>query len=226
MPGRRLLAAAGLLAVTVGGATVDAQEAAAGAPEKQVVPRFEASIMAGYRFLGGLTSAGEAPFRSVDLSNAPTWGATLGYDVSRRFAVEAQYSYARPEATWIPSDSSRARDQSEIGVHDVQLAGLLQVPVEEPDFLVYAGLGVGATILETSGAVGDTAKFSLSVSLGVKRYLSQHVGLRFEARWIPVYLGTSPGGMNMCDADNVFCFSTGDRYLQQLELRGGATFRF
>jgi len=225
MVGRRLLAAVGLLVVASSRTTVEAREAAAGAPARPVADRFEASILGGYRFLGNLTSAGEPPFQSVDLSNSPTWGVTFGYDASPGFVIEAQYSHARSEASWTPPGSSQPRDQFEIGVHDFQLAGLAQVPIDAPDLLAYAGLGAGATILETSGAVGDTAKFSFSVSLGVKRYLSRHVGLRFEARWIPVYLGTSPG-MNMCDADNVFCFSTGDRYMQQLELRGGATFRF
>jgi hypothetical protein len=225
MPGRRLLAAVGLLAVTVSGVTVEAQEAASGAPGRPVVYRFEASVMGGYRFMGDLTSAGEAPFQSVDLSNTPTWGVTLGYDVSPGLAVEAQYSYARTEATWIPWDSSQSRYQFEIGVHDFQLAGLVQVPIEEPDFLVYAGLGGGVTILNTSEAVGDTAKFSFSLSLGVKRYYSRHVGLRFEARWIPAYLWTSPEGVDICDVNDV-CFNTGNRYMQQLEFRGGATFRF
>ena len=172
MVGRRLLAAVGLLAVTVSGRTVEAQEAASGAPGRPVVYRIEASIMGGYRFMGDLTSAGEAPFQSVDLSNTPTWGVTLGYDLSPGVAVEAQYSYARTEATWIPWDSSQARFQFEIGVHDFQLAGLFQVPIEGPDFLVYAGLGGGVTILDTSQAVGDTTKFSFSVSLGAKRYYS------------------------------------------------------
>ena len=103
----------------------------------------------------------------------------------------------------------RSRYQFEIGVHDFQLAGLVQVPIEDPDFLVYAGLGGGVTILDTSKAVGETAKFSFSLSLGVKRYYSRHVGLRFEARWIPAYLWTSPEGVDICDVNDV-CFNTGE----------------
>lgn len=225
MLGRRLLAAVGLLAVTVSGMTVEAQEAASGAPGRPVVYRIEASIMGGYRFLGDLTSAGEAPFQSVDLSNTPTWGVTLGYDISPSLAVEAQYSYARPDATWIPWDPSQPRYQFEIGVHDFQLTALGQVPIEEPDFLAYAGLGGGATILDTSNAVGETVKFSFSLSLGVKRYYSEHVGLRLEARWIPAYLWTSPEGVDICDVNDL-CINTGNRFMQQLELRVGATFRF
>ncbi len=225
MLGRRLLAAVGLLAVAASGRTLEAQEVVSGAPQRPLFYRFEASIMGGYRFLGDLTSAGEAPFQSVDLSNTPTWGVTLGYDLSPTLAVEAQYSYARPEATWIPWDPSQPRYQFTIGVRDFQFAGLLQVPIEEPDFLAYAGLGVGVTILETSEAVGDTAKFSFSLSLGVKRYYSKHVGLRFEARWIPAYLWTTSEGVDICDVNDL-CFNTGNRYMQQLEFRVGATFRF
>jgi hypothetical protein len=225
MFGRRLLAAVGLLTLAIGRGSTEAQETAQSVPVMPRRYRFEASIMGGYRFLGDLTSAGEAPFQSVDLSNTPTWGVTLGYDLSPGLAVEAQYSYARPKATWIPWDSSQSRYQFEIGVHDFQLAGLVQLPIETPDFLVYAGLGGGATILNTSEAVGDTAKFSFSLSLGVKRYYSRHVGLRFEARWIPAYLWTSPEGVDICDVNDV-CFNTGNRYMQQLEFRGGATFRF
>jgi outer membrane protein with beta-barrel domain len=225
MLGRRLLAAVGFLAVAASGRTLEAQEPASGAPKRPLAYRFEASIMGGYRFLGDLTSAGEAPFQSVDLSNTPTWGVTLGYDLSQSLAIEAQYSYARPEATWIPRDPSQSSFQFEIGVRDFQLAGLLQVPIDDPDFLAYAGLGGGVTILDTSEAVGDTAKFSFSLSLGVKRYLSKHVGLRFEARWIPAYLWTSSEGVDICDVNDI-CFNTGNRYMQQLDFRGGATFRF
>jgi hypothetical protein len=44
-------------------------------------------------------------------------------------------------------------------------------------------------------------------------------------RWIPAYLWTSPEGVDICDVNDI-CFNTGSRYMQQLELRAGATFRF
>ena len=77
MLGRRLLAAVGLLAVTVSGMTVEAQEAASGAPGRPVVYRFEASIMGGlpihgrpdFRRRGSFSERG--PFEHADLGRDP-----------------------------------------------------------------------------------------------------------------------------------------------------------
>jgi hypothetical protein len=59
----------------------------------------------------------------------------------------------------------------------------------------------------------------------VRAYLSRHFGLRFEARWAPVYLfSTGPGG---CDWFWPTCVSerTG-HVIQQADFRLGTIFRF
>ena len=79
--------------------------------------------------------------------------------------------------------------------------------------------------INTGEGFGNTAHFSLAVALGLKYYFNEHLGLRAEVHYIPVYLYSSgESDVWLCIDD--FCWDTGSRFLQQFDLRAGATFRF
>ncbi len=206
------------------GRSAQAQETEASARVVKPFPRFEFAILAGYRFESSLTFNGPSRYSSVDIENAPTYGFTFGYHISPTLEVDLEYSYADPGAIAIARDPRDPNRSFDIGIHDIQLGWVLNFWTPEARVWPYFGFALGATILNAKEGIADSAQPSLSVSLGVKAYLSEHVGLRAEVRYIPAYLYTTGNGVDLCF--EYACFNTGDRYLQQLDLRAGATFRF
>jgi hypothetical protein len=112
----------------------------------------------------------------------------------------------------------------DLGVHQFQFIPQLNFAPPRAKTRVYFGVGVGFTLLNGEPTIQDTIQPSFSVSLGVKHYLSRSVGLRLEFRYAPAFLYTTGNGTELCFGDS--CWNTGDRYLQQVDFRGGATFRF
>jgi hypothetical protein len=180
---------------------------------------FEISVMAGWRFESTLSFLEPTLYDRVEIDNAPTFGVTLGYG-----AVELGYSYANAPATSIPLDPAFPPRAFHIGIHDIQLGLLGNLASPQATWRPYLELALGATILNTDQSVGDTAYFSLGVALGVKAYLADHVGLRAEIHYVPVYLYTTGTGFTFCYEG--FCWDAGARFLQQVDLRAGGTFRF
>jgi len=91
----------------------------------------------------------------------------------------------------------------------------------------YLGLGLGFGVLVPSIDRPAETKLTFSIAGGVRTYFSPHVGLRFEARWAPVYLfSTGPGGYD-CDPFYFVCTSRDTGHvIQQADFRLGVIFRF
>lgn len=185
--------------------------------------KFEASVLGGYRFEGTFHLIGDAPYPRIEIDNTFTFAFSLGYMLNPLLETEINYSYATPVATaTAPGDTSPPFD---IGMHEFQAGILLFLASPDARTRVYFELLLGATVLNTSRDVGDTVKFTPGISLGVKTYPSKHVGVRAEIHYTPMYLYTTGTGTELC-FDYGGCWDTGARYLQQVDLRAGATFRF
>lgn len=89
----------------------------------------------------------------------------------------------------------------------------------------YFGVGVGFTLLNGSPTLDNTVQPAFSVLLGVKTYFGKTFGGRAEFRYAPAFLYTTGNGTELCFYGGG-CWNTGDRYLRQIDFRGGATFRF
>ncbi len=200
-----------------------AQEAPA--PQPAPWPRWEAGVLAGYRFEGTFHLLGDAPYPTVEVDNTFTFAFSLGYHLNPNWEVEVNYSYASPQATAVSRVPGDTNPFFNIGMHEFQ-AGLLAY-LSEPTARVrlYFELLLGDTILNTTRDLGETNKFTPGIALGVKAYLSEHVGWRAEAHYTPMYLYTTGTGTILC-FDYGGCWDTGARYLQQVDVRAGATFRF
>lgn len=186
--------------------------------------RFEIAVLAGYRFESTLTFHVPTRYDRVEIDNAPTWGVTAGYNLNRNYGAEIQYSYASVGATAIALDPENPNQSFFVGMHDFQLG--LYAYLSEPTEAVrpFLELAIGATVLNSDQSLDEKVQLSLGVSLGVKYYLSDHVGLRAEIHYVPVFLYSTGSDIWVC-YDSI-CWDTGGRYLQQVDLRAGATFRF
>jgi len=224
MSGRLLRVAVLLGTLAVAVSPAEGQETSASASAVKPYTRFEFAILGGYRFESSLTFGGPSRYSSVDIDNAPTFGLIFGYYINPILEVEFAYSYADPGALAIATDPRDPNRAFDIGIHDIQVGWVLNFRSPRDRVWAYFGFGLGVTILNAREGIADSTQPSFSVSLGVKAYLSDKVGLRAEVRYIPAYLYTTGSGVDLC-FDNS-CWNTGDRYLQQLDLRAGATFRF
>jgi len=174
----------------------------------------------GYRFGG--TVASETGTFSADPNLA--WGATLGFRVKRDGLVEFVYSR---QSTGIQFDPDTAGKVSvgDGSIEYFQVGGALEFGQNEKT-MPYFALTVGGTRFASKSAnYGDDWRFSWGAALGFKTYLSQHVGLRAQARlWMSTlssdsdFWCTLPGGCVIVASNGVF-FTQG-------ELSGGVMFVF
>lgn len=216
--------AAALCAALLAGGTARAQNP----PEPPLPipgPRFEIALLAGYQLNSNLTWREVTPYTRVDVANSPTWGVTGGYAFDPILGGEIQYSYTRPKATAVARNPQTPSPAFEIGIHQFQFVPVVNFAPPRASVRPYFGFGVGFTLLNGSPTLDNTVQPAFSVLLGVKTYLGKSFGLRLEFRYAPAFLYTTGNGTQFC-FDGGGCWNTGDRYLQQIDFRGGATVRF
>jgi len=192
----------------------------AGAAPLAAQAGIEITPTVGYRFGGTVNSDGGQFSADPNLA----WGATFGLRVKRDGLVE--FAYSR-QSTGIQFDSDSA---GKIAVGDAsieyfQLGGALEFGDDEVT-KPYFALTIGGTRLAALDRdIGDEWRFSFGAALGLKFYLSEHVGLRTQARlWMSTLSSDTefwcslPGGCVISASDGVF-FTQG-------ELSGGVIFSF
>ena len=182
-------------------------------------------MLGGYRFEGTFHFIGDVPYPKIEVDNTFTFAFSLGYHFNPNEEVELNYSYATPQASASSPFAGGSTAFFDIGMHEFQAGFLVYLVDPSAPVRVYLEGLLGVTILNTFGDVGDTVKFTPGISLGVKARLTDHVGLRAEAHYTPMYLYTTGDGATLCFEDGG-CWDTGARYLQQVDLRAGVTFRF
>lgn len=201
---------------------LEAQGPVGPAPERHV----DLAVMAGYRFESTITFEFPGDYDRIEVDDAPTWGVALGYGPNPNWEFELQYSYTKAPATAIGTNPRVVNQSFDLGLHDFQLGALGYLASAQEKLRPYFELSLGTTLINTGEGFGNTARFSLAVALGLKYYFNEHLGPRAEVHYIPVYLYSSgDSGVLIC-IDEYTCWDTGSRFLQQVDLRAGLTFRF
>lgn len=223
MPSARLLSPLG--AALLAGAAAAAQTNAPAPPPG----RLEATLLAGYRIEGSLESQ-TAPGRPVlDLGNAATFGLALDWRIDRYGDVEIQYGYTNSAATTlVQNDAGQILrvPSYDVAIHDVTFGAIVNLLGPDKPVRPYVGVGIGFSVLDPSNQFPAETKLLFSLAGGARAYLSSRFGLRFEARWVPVYLFSSGGGID-CAPLWVVCWATNESHvLQQADFRLGAILRF
>lgn len=174
----------------------------------------------GYRF-GGTVNSDGGQFAA---SNDVAWGGTIGYRVKPDGLVELVYS-RQPTTIKFSSDTAGSFTVGDAAIEYIQIGGALEFG-HNPNTKPYFALTVGGTHLapEASGHNSEWL-FSFGGALGLKTYLSQHIGLRAQARlWMSTlsadteFWCTLPGACVIHASNGVF-FAQG-------ELSGGVIFAF
>jgi hypothetical protein len=190
------------------------------APSLAAQTGLEFTPTVGYRF-GGTIDNDDGKFSANDNL---AWSGTLGYRVKRDGLVELVYSRQSTTVRFKP-DTGAAVTIGDAAIEYLQLGGALEFG-DDPNTKPFFALTIGGTHFapENPDLVGEWV-FSFGAALGLKTYLSQHVGLRAQARlWMSTLSSNTqfwcslPGGCVIHASSGVF-FTQG-------ELSGGAMFVF
>jgi hypothetical protein len=203
------------------GESADAATVPARAPER----RFEITAMGGYRIEGDLTTKSGAPYSHTSFDDAPTFGIALDYALGSIVDAEVQYSYASLTGTAFAVDHGTPNLEVEMRTSDILFSLLYSFPTSSGRLRPFLGIGVGFTSRDQGPQLGTSTRWSMSFSGGLRAYLSDRFGLRFQARWIPAYLYDLPGGYWYCPG-GICVWSSNSKFLQQFDFQGGVIFRF
>jgi len=220
-PSVRKLAGAVLFFVgTVGTAVAQAQQMPSGNDDAQVPTRWEVTPFVGYRMGGDFDITGATG--GADLDDQGSFGFAVNLAIDEGSSYELFYS--RQEASFARNSALAPFD---LDVEYLHLGGTLVVNDELP-LAPYIVGGLGLTRLSPQTGTGsDDTRFSFSLGAGVKLPVTQHFGLRLEAR----------GYLTLVNSDSAFFCASGsqggicaiqvksDAFIQY-ELLAGAVFAF
>lgn len=156
--------------------------------------------------MAGISTAGGVDL-NVDLNNRDsfsvgsgfTWGGTLGYYLSRYVQFEVQY--ARQNSTLGPNFEIDPGLPDEIGLGIDQILGnfVFQTNLAGGTFSPFFLVGAGAAIFTPDNRdIGDldpidsTTRFQWGIGGGLKVFVSDRVGFRFQGRYKPTNMGSQP----------------------------------
>ncbi len=185
---------------------------------------WEFTPMAGYRTFGSLTTTDVAAYSELKFKSGFTWGFALGYDFSPNAFADVTFSYISSDATAVGRPGVADRTIS-VKHYDTLFNAYYEFLDPGAKVRPYLGAGIGFTILAPSDNLNDLTRFSFGIAGGLKTYFGDHWGLRFDARWMPLYLYSTSGG-TWCDPFYGCYYYSNDHMLQQGDFKGGIIFRF
>jgi opacity protein-like surface antigen len=163
----------------------------------------EINPFAGYLFGGRFPQGTLAIFDTkVDVDNHATYGARLGWNITSKVEIEGQVS--RTETAFVTPGSGEVFSSSGQRLGDLTIDYLLGYGTfnfGHGRAVPYVTFGMGAARLDADICRGvvtipekpcvnpdrDT-RFTASAGVGLKAFLTPHVGLRFDGRYYGTYL--------------------------------------
>ena len=143
--------------------------------------RFELTPHATYHMGGSID--GEGTFPDLEFDDGLAYGVMFDVPLSNNLQLEF---YANTQDADLFFDNGRFGPDTELTTIDVTYlhVGLL-AQFGSPAVTSYFVVSAGATELNASGkGAGEDTKLSVGLGGGVKAFFTDHLGLRFEARYI------------------------------------------
>lgn len=192
--------------------------------------RFEITPFVGYETSASypifLTSGpvGSDPVDRLRVNDSIAFGGFLDYSLTENFQPEFMWnrnntSYSAHD---IVTDSYVSAYHSVIDQY--QFGGLFMFRSSEEKIRPYVAASVGFTHDSNGNSTPDRTEFSYSLGGGVKYYLSRHIGLRGDLRYLPTY-GNSANGQ-YCGSFGGCYYGNVYHYLNRGSFTGGIVFKF
>ena len=186
--------------------------------------RFEVQPFAGYKYGGGV-DVGSNPFgvNRINIDSSVSYGVTATFNPAERLGVEFLWDRQPTNAT--ANYNSGGSLGTKVGFTMDQYHGDFLFSLADHGSKVEPFVLVGFGASNMHGGGSSTTKFSFGVGGGLKYFVTQHIGLRVQARYTPTYAYTTSGGI-WCNWWG-YCWSVpNDHFLNQGDVTGGVVFRF
>ena len=160
--------------------------------------RFEFTPMVGISTAGSVDlDLNDLDRRSFSVGSGFTWGGTLGYFLSRY--VQFEVEYARQNSSLSRNFDLDPDIPQSIGLGVDQILGNLVFQTSlagggvAPFFLVGAGAAIFTpdnSELQLDDELGSSTRFQWGIGGGVKLYVTDRIGFRFQGRYRPTNAGS------------------------------------
>jgi opacity protein-like surface antigen len=160
--------------------------------------RFEITPMVGISTAGSVDlDINDLDRRSFSVGSGFTWGGTLGYFLSRY--VQFEIEYARQNSSLSRNFDLDPDIPQSIGLGVDQILGnfVFQTSLAgggvAPFFLVGAGAAIFTpdnSELQLDDELGSSTRFQWGIGGGVKLYVTDRIGFRFQGRYRPTNAGS------------------------------------
>jgi opacity protein-like surface antigen len=160
--------------------------------------RFEITPMVGISTAGSVDlDLNDLDRRSFSVGSGFTWGGTLGYFLSRY--VQFEIEYARQNSSLSRNFDLDPDIPQSIGLGVDQILGnfVFQTSLAgggvAPFFLVGAGAAIFTpdnSELQLDDELGSSTRFQWGIGGGVKLYVTDRIGFRFQGRYRPTNAGS------------------------------------
>ncbi|HUL32268.1 MAG TPA: outer membrane beta-barrel protein [Candidatus Eisenbacteria bacterium] len=164
------------------------------------------------------------PINRLRVNQAMAYGTFLDYNFTENF--QAEFMWNRNNTSYSAQSSLdgsyfKAYDSN---IDQYQFGGEYMFLDSSHRFRPYAAASIGFTHDSNGGGNSNRTEFSYSLGGGVKYYLSRHLGLRGDVRYLPTY-GSSSYGV-YCDPFG-FCYNAKvANFLNRGNFVGGIIFKF
>lgn len=158
--------------------------------------------MGGFQFFTGKDLAGPVNTH-LGFDNRATVGLSLGYLFTDNGEIALTWLHSKTTAN-IDKTYGNPAEHFDLGVDQFQADFMYMT--RPPPYQPFALLGLGATHFSAPSDRNDSTRFSFSVGGGVKWLFNDHVGVRWDARWIPAIVS---GDTDLfCSKDGLSCVTT------------------
>jgi hypothetical protein len=183
--------------------------------------RWEVAAFGGRHFTGHLDLAKESGSDQLDLTDGAAYGVAIGRDWAEDSSVELMWTRQDSHAH-ARGGSAAAEDLGSVSIDRYMFNGLYYPPQAESRARWFVLGGLGAAVFSPEGSYGTSTQFAMSLGGGTKIRITNHLGLRLDARWSPTFFSSdssvvcasSPAGGGCAVAES-------GQLLSQMELTAG-----
>jgi hypothetical protein len=165
------------------------------------------------------------PVSSLRVNDALAFGTFLNYNLTENTQLEFMWNRNNTSYSGQSILTGQYHKAFDTTVDQFQFGALYMFLNSEHRLRPYVAGGLGFTHDSNGSGTPNRTEFGFNIGGGVKYYVSRHVGLRGDVRWLPTY-GSSTNGL-YCDPFYGFCYNAQlPNYLNRGSFTGGIIFRF
>jgi opacity protein-like surface antigen len=188
---------------------------------------FEVTPMGGLKFGGSiqLPTGNASGADYLPIRTSANYGAAFDYSIWPNFQAEFQFLHQPTDVDQhFPGVGSSFLTSASVDSFLFGIAYNFKAPDAKMKPFISAGLGF-TRWRPTDILPVDSHTFTYTIGGGVKYFITDHIGLRGEIRWIPSRTTTEPA--QYCDPFYGFCSTyLAYSHAEQGALNGGIIFRF